>query len=64
MPFMALGRGAMGLEGCRACLGLQVGEVGMQVCGFPSFDQERREREKKMMANIAIPIMAGSHSPM
>jgi hypothetical protein len=46
---MALGRRrrAMMVEGYRAHLGLQVGVVGMQVCGFPRFDQERREGERR-----------------
>jgi hypothetical protein len=37
MPFMELGRRrrAMMVEGYRAHLGLQVGGVGMQMCGFP-----------------------------
>jgi hypothetical protein len=37
---MALGRRRreMIVEGYRAYLGLQVGEVGMQVSGFPRFD--------------------------
>jgi hypothetical protein len=36
----------MMVEGYRAHIGLQVGGVGMQVCGFPRFDQERREGER------------------
>jgi hypothetical protein len=49
MPLMALGRRirAMMVDGYRAHLGLHVEEVGMQVCGFPRFDQERREGERR-----------------
>jgi hypothetical protein len=48
---MSLGRRrrAMMVEGYRAYLWFQVGEVGMQVSGCPRFDQERRDGERNMV---------------
>jgi hypothetical protein len=39
----------MMVEGYRAYLWFQVGEVGMQVSGCPRFDQERRDGERNMV---------------
>jgi hypothetical protein len=36
-------RREMIVEGYRAHLGLQVGEVGMQLCGFPRWSKRERE---------------------
>jgi hypothetical protein len=45
---MALGRRRREMieEGYMDHLGLQVGYVGMQVCGFPRWSKRERERER------------------
>jgi hypothetical protein len=58
---MALGRRRREMieEGYMDHLGLQVGYVGMQVCGFPRWSKRERERERSNGKHCHISNMAG-----